>query len=360
MQKKQTGGFARMLRRQPKPLWLVIVCHILALGIALLVYATFHHVIVREEVAEGLKSSRSGAVEAMAQETPVPEVQAEIVSEATVEPEITPEPAPTDAPGSFRIKFADKFTTGAVEATDTTYRSANVNLTVSTTRYMESDCHVADVYVADIGYLVTAMADDKYGRGFREWPAEFAQRYNALITLSGDYYGGRSDGVVIRNGTLYRDQFVSSDVCVLYWDGTMKTMEAYEFDVDTEMANGAYQAWNFGPILLDKQGQPMTEFNSDVLKANPRAAIGYYEPGHYCLVMVDGRSSRSDGLAMEDLSKFMHSLGCTAAYNLDGGQTAVMACGDKLINDQAGSGRQCSDYIMVLDAITGFDGAERG
>ena len=353
MQKKQTGGFARMLRRQPKPLWLVIVCHILALGIALLVYATFHHVIVREEVAEGLKSSRSGAVEAMAQETPVPEVQAEIVSEATVEPEITPEPAPTDAPGSFRIKFADKFTTGAVEATDTTYRSANVNLTVSTTRYMESDCHVADIYVADIGYLVTAMAEDKYGRGFREWPAEFAQRYNALITLSGDYYGGRSDGVVIRNGTLYRDQFVSSDVCVLNWDGTMETLEAYEFDVDRAMENGAYQAWNFGPLLLDKQGQPMTEFNSDVLKANPRAAIGYYEPGHYCLVMVDGRSSRSEGLTMTDLSNFMYSLGCKAAYNLDGGQTAAMVKANEIYGAPYKGGRDVSDVIMILDYMIG-------
>ena len=353
MQKKQTGGFARMLRRQPKPLWLVIVCHILALGVALLVYATFHHVIVREEVAEGLKSSRSGAVEAMAQETPVPEVQSEIMPETSVEPEITPEPAPTDAPGSFRIKFADKFTTGAVEATDTTYRSANVNLTVSTTRYMESDCHVADVYVADIGYLVTAMANDKYGRGFREWPAEFAQRYNALITLSGDYYGGRSDGVVIRNGTLYRDQFVSSDVCVLNWDGTMETLEAYEFDADRAMENGAYQAWNFGPLLLDKQGQPMTEFNSDVLKSNPRAAIGYYEPGHYCLVMVDGRSSRSEGLTMTDLSNFMYSLGCKAAYNLDGGQTAAMVKANEIYGAPYKGGRDVSDVIMILDYMIG-------
>ena len=80
MQKKQTGGFARMLRRQPKPLWLVIVCHILALGAALLLYATFHHVIMREEMAEGVRSSRSGAVEVMAQETPAPEVQSAMVA----------------------------------------------------------------------------------------------------------------------------------------------------------------------------------------------------------------------------------------------------------------------------------------
>lgn len=354
MQKKTGGRLSRMLRRKPKPLWLVIVCHILALVVALLLYALPHHVITRKETAVGIQSSRSDAVTAMAGQTPEP-VAPEPTAAATVEPEATLEAEPvaaaqpTDAPGSFRVKFADKFTSGAVESTDTTYRSANVNLTVSTTRYQDSDCHVADVYVADIGYLVTAMADDQYGRGYREWPVEFAQRYNALITLSGDYYGGRSDGVVIRNGMLYRDKFVSTDVCVLYWDGTMETLEAYEFNVDAAMENGAYQAWNFGPILLDKQGQPMTEFNSDVLKSNPRAAIGYYEPGHYCLVMVDGRTAQSDGLTMEELSNFMYSLGCTRAYNLDGGQTAALVKANEIYGKPYKGGRDVSDVIMVLD-----------
>ena len=339
----------RQASKRPKPLWIIIVLHLLALGCALLLFALFHHVIARQEQAVGLQSSRSGAVEAMAvQTTPAPAAEP-VQSEATPEP--TAEPAPTDAVGSFRIKFADKFTSGNVEMTDTTYKSSNVNITFSTTRYQGSNCHVADVYIADIGYLITAMADDKYGRGYREYPVEFAKRYNALVTLSGDYYGGRTDGVVIRNGTLYRDEFVSSDIAVLYWDGSFKTMEAYEFNLENEMANGAYQAWNFGPILLDKSGQPMTEFNSDVLKANPRAAIGYFEPGHYCFVMVDGRTAQSDGLTMTDLSAFMYELGCTAAYNLDGGQTAAMCKAGEIYGNPYKGGRDVSDVIMILDTM---------
>ncbi len=40
----------------------------------------------------------------------------------------------------------------------------------------------------------------------------------------------------------------------------------------------------------------MTEFNSTLGKANPRTAVGNYEPGHYCFLVVDGRQpGYSDG-----------------------------------------------------------------
>jgi exopolysaccharide biosynthesis protein len=119
------------------------------------------------------------------------------------------------------------------------------------------------------------------------------------------------------------------------------------------MDRGAYQAWNFGPMLLDRNGEIKTEYNASkkVHDVNPRAAIGYAEPGHYYMVVADGRSSSSVGLSLNSLSNLFAELGCKAAYNMDGGQTAVMVCGSEVINDQAGDGRQCSDFVMVVDEI---------
>lgn len=44
---------------------------------------------------------------------------------------------------------------------------------------------------------------------------------------------------------------------------------------------GAYQIWSFGPRLLDGNGKAFAsndDFVSTVKGANPRSAIGYYEP----------------------------------------------------------------------------------
>ncbi len=342
--RRRQGGenwFARQWKMRPKPAWMVITAHVLVLTAALLLYAVPHHVRPRQEAAIGLTSSRS-----VAQPTATPE---------PAQPAATPEPAATqtlvDGVGEFRVKFADKFTTGAVEQTENSYRSANVNVTFSTLRHKDANVNIADIYVADISCLTNAFGKDTFGRGSRyaEHPTTIAARYNAVATLSGDYYGGRSDGVVIRNGTLYRDENVTRDVCVLYWDGTMKCFSPSEFNAEREMANGAYQAWNFGPMLLTADGLNMETFNSDVTSKHPRSIIGYYEPGHYCLIMVDGRSDESEGLNMEYCSILAYTLGLKQAYNLDGGESATLVKGNTVFGVPYKGGRNISDVIMIVD-----------
>ena len=104
-----------------------------------------------------------------------------------------------------------------------------------------------------------------------------------------------------------------------------------------------------GAMLLDETGMHKENFNSAVDKANPRTAIGYFEPGHYCFVAVDGRNSESDGLTMQQLSLLMEKLGCKVAYNLDGGKTSIMVWNDQVANVPSAGGRKCSDAVMILD-----------
>lgn len=237
-----------------------------------------------------------------------------------------------------------------------------MNVTINQVRELGTEIYIADIYVKDISCLQNAFGKDTFGRGFYEWPKKISARKNAIVTINGDFCGGRNNGVVLRNGVLYRDDpNLKRDVGVIYWDGTMECFGPKEFDVHAEMERGAYQVWNFGPMLLDANGNTMTEFNSKVGPRNPRAAIGYFEPGHYCLVVVDGRSYQSMGMSLENLSIFMADLGCKQAYNLDGGETAAMAVGDELISVPADGGRVCSDFVMVIDQITEtFEEAERG
>lgn len=358
MRNQRGGWLSKQWRKRPKPIWMVIVLHVLALAVALLIYVLPHHVIPREGTPVGVRSVRgNGTPAAQSEASPEPSSAPELPAEPSAEPTVEPSAEPTEPTGYFGNLLADKFTNGEVEVTENSYRSANLNITMLDGRLSDANYHVADFYIADISCLRTAFGKDQFGKGFAEHIESIAGRFGSIIALSGDYYGARDDGIVIRNGLLYRNERNINDVCILYWDGTMKCFEPHEFNAETEMANGAYQGWCFGPMLLDKQGQPMDSFNSDVVRANPRAAIGYISPGHYCFVMVDGRSNSSKGLTMTDLSQLMFDLGCTAAYNLDGGQSAEMVKGTLEVGAPYKGGRAISDVIMILDTIEQEDAA---
>ena len=173
-----------------------------------------------------------------------------------------------------------------------------------------------------------------------------AEENKAVLAISGDYYGIRDNGVVIRNGELFREALFD-DVLLMNYDGSMQTFTREAFDIEQVKTKGAWQAWSFGPMLLE-EGQPMTVFNSDVTRLNPRSAIGYYEPGHYCFVLVDGRQpDYSEGMTMQQLSQLFYDLGCKTAYNLDGGQSAMMVFNGEIVNQPYKGGRNVSDIIFI-------------
>ena len=71
----------------------------------------------------------------------------------------------------------------------------------------------------------------------------------------------RTKGVVVRNGVVYR-KTTFKDVCLLYYDGVMETMPAKQFNADAAIARGVYQAFSFGPALLDANGKAMEEYDT--------------------------------------------------------------------------------------------------
>ncbi len=246
-------------------------------------------------------------------------------------------------------KFAEKYT-DTVVVTENSYSSPDVSITVSEKTMGDITYYLADIYVRDITCFQTALARNTYGSGFRDSIKDMATMSQALLAVNGDYYGNTSEGVVIRNGVIYRANPTNCDVCVLYYDGTMRVMPGASFSVEEAIAQGAWQAWTFGPALLDTDGSVLTSFDSTgrIISANPRTAIGYYEPGHYCMIVVDGRGE-SAGITLPELSRLFYDLGCTAAYNLDGGNSSIMVWNDEIINNPSGGGRESSDALLIAE-----------
>ncbi len=246
-------------------------------------------------------------------------------------------------------KFAEQYT-DTVVVTENSYSSPDISITVTENTLGRTTYYLADIYVRDITCFQSALARNTYGSGYRDSIEDMAVLNRALLAINGDYYGNTTEGVVIRNGVIYRANPTNCDVCVLYYDGTMRVMPGSSFSVEDAIAEGAWQAWTFGPALLDTDGSVLTSFasTSRIVSANPRTAIGYYEPGHYCMVVVDGRGE-SAGITLSDLSGLFHDLGCRAAYNLDGGNSSIMVWNNEIINQPSGGGRESSDALLIAE-----------
>ena len=330
--------------RKPMHWALLILTHVAVLGIMLVIYVLPHHVFSYEAVDTGITSSRE-VFDVEPQITPVPVVKTDAETDTAALPTVEP----TDAPGSFKIKYADKFSDGSKSVSNGTYTGPYCSVTVTKGTEFSSNYTIADIYVSDVSCIVSGFAKDAYGRNY-EWITDIAERNLAIACINGDFYCAGNYGVVIRNGKLYRAARSGSDICVLYWDGTMKVVPHEKFNAEKQMKLGAYQAWSFGPSLLTSEGEAIQSFEGQNLRrANPRTAIGYFEPGHYCFVVVDGRQKNSRGMTLEQLSALMAQIGCKVAYNLDGGESSSMVVCNKLYTSPANGGRAIADTIMVLD-----------
>ena len=221
---------------------------------------------------------------------------------------------------------------------------------------IESPYTVADLYVRDVRCLQTYFAGAKYiPTGHGEPILQLMEESGAIFAANGDYYSMQFGSAVLRNGILYRYPTASYDVFVLYDDGSVQIVDGSVRRTNTawdELLQNAWQAWSFGPSLLDETGKAYPNLQESmfgfIVNRNPRTGIGYFEPGHYCMVVVDGRSQGAAGATFEELAAIFESLGCTRAYNLDGGGSSVMAFNGEIITNQS-TERKLPDIILVAE-----------
>lgn len=269
-------------------------------------------------------------------------------------------------------KFADKFT-DTVVAKDLSYTSPDLAIQLFYNQYdtgrldrSNSGKHekygtkvsyiLADIYIGDITCFQTAFAQDIYGVGYSEKLSDMSKRMKSVLAVNGDSYSNnrhKDNGTIIRNGVVYRSQRTDAETCVLNWDGTIDIYSPNQIDLQQLIERGAYQSWIFGPSLLDENGKAKKSFLTwDYIKeSHPRTALGYYEPGHYCLLLVDGRQDSSRGMFLDEMAKVFEDLGCKAAYNLDGGHCSFMNFQGQTANHPYKSEHEVMDGIFIKEGL---------
>ena len=235
------------------------------------------------------------------------------------------------------------------------YKDDNISINISEYYENNTRIYVADVKLSSAQYLKTAFANDTYGKNVSAATSDTAAAKNAILAVNGDYYGARESGYVIRNGVIYRDYgSADTDVLCIYADGHFGITNSSEKTCEELIAEGVWQAFSFGPSLIENGTVTVTE-KDEVGKAkasNPRTSIGIIDDKHYIFVVSDGRTSESEGLTLKQLADFMQKLGATTAYNLDGGGSSTMYFDGEVINNPTTSGnniseRKVSDIVYI-------------
>jgi exopolysaccharide biosynthesis protein len=252
-------------------------------------------------------------------------------------------------------------TTGGT-VSGTTYTSDLATIDISTTVVGsgtdQATYVVGDVTLTDATALRSAFANDEFGLNIIEVPSVIASSVNAVFAVNGDYYGFRDTGIVIRNGTVFRDTGAREGLA-FYRDGTMRLYDETASDADQLVKDGVWQTLSFGPGLV-KDGKIVAGIDSVEVDTNfgnhsiqglqPRTAIGLAEANHLIFIVVDGRSAGySRGVGLSELAQLFVDRGATVAYNLDGGGSSTMVFDGHLVNNPLGRGQErgTSDILYI-------------
>ncbi|BBB48303.1 phosphodiester glycosidase family protein [Pelolinea submarina] len=255
------------------------------------------------------------------------------------------------------------------DSTETTFSYDDWNyegngISISITEYSSGSGNdaltyfVADVVLTDAAQLQNAFADNQFGQNIIEYTSEIAAENNAIFAINGDYYGFRDDGIIIRNGVIYREDPARIGLA-FYQDGSMQVYDETQTSAEELLAAGVWNTLSFGPALLD-DGEIVenlstveidTNFGNHPIQGNqPRTGIGIIDDNHFVFIVVDGRSKGySMGVTLDEFAQMFQQLGCTEAYNLDGGGSSTMYFLGRVVNNPLGRNKErgTSDILFI-------------
>ncbi len=249
--------------------------------------------------------------------------------------------------------------------TDEGYTDDTITVVIQQLTQDDSIYHVAYVTVASPTQLRTYVAGGLSST--RTAPTTtLAESVNAVVAVNGDFYSKFSGGWIVRQGETVRKK-VSDNYDLLLIDENAdfhlilagKTNQKDGITAllkDHEIVN----AFFFGPALV-MDGEVCdiaSSYGWDPFADNPRAAIGQMGPLSYVVVTVDGRIDESAGVTLPTLAAFMKQLGCTQAYNLDGGNSSALVFHNEMLSIKGNYSERSVNDIIYFASATGQGDAQ--
>lgn len=235
---------------------------------------------------------------------------------------------------------------------DREYQDETLHVWIEDLQRDDSVYHVAHVVVADASQLRTALSGSP-GEEVKAEPGTMARANNAVLAINGDSYLYRSRGYVVRQGVVLRKSMTTDlDLLLIDTAGDFHALRKPTRNAirDALAATDVAQCFAFGPVLV-MDGQVQTVYNTygfSPQDRSPRTAIGQVGPLSYVFVVVDGRQDGSRGVTHKQLAAVMGELGCTVAYNLDGGGSSTLVFHGKVFNSLSEDAERLNSDILYV------------
>lgn len=247
-----------------------------------------------------------------------------------------------------------------------TYRNDQATITVTKSVTGTGDdtvvAFIADVTLTDVTALRAAFAGEPLDAGSRSSITAMSRNNNAVLGFNSDFASYRDDGIVIRNGTVYRDIGARHGLGIRR-DGSFLLYDETQTSAEELLADDVWQTQSFGPHLL-RDGElaegidtyEIGDFGEvepggpgSIQGLNPRTGIGMIAPNHFLVIVVDGRGANgSRGVTLPEFAEIFRDAGAVDAFNLDGGASSTMYFDDAVVNaPSGGSERLTSDMLFI-------------
>lgn len=241
---------------------------------------------------------------------------------------------------------------------DHEYQDDTLHVLIEDQTMDDSIYHIAHVDITDPSQLRTALSCDP-GQSSKAPASTIANASNAVIAINGDSYLYRSSGYIVRQGQVLRKSFTAKlDMLMIDDAGDFHALRKPDRAGFTTLLDSLNisQCLAFGPVLvMDGELQAIrVNYGFSAQDRSPRTAIGQVGPLSYVLVVADGRQDQSRGVTHQQMGKMMASLGCTVAFNLDGGGSSTMVFHGKVYNSLSeGAERDISDIVYFATGLGG-------
>ncbi len=196
--------------------------------------------------------------------------------------------------------------------------------------------HYAKVKIAHASQLRTAAALD-FTKRIPNRVDLIGRSVNAVLAINGDFFGSHTDGFILRQGTVYRDQIERKcDLLLIDEDGDFHIIfynEDQTVDKTHWEGKKIINAFTFGPalivndeVVLHKEADPAIADAPDRGARTCLLQLGHLE---YMVLTV-----RELGCSLEEMITLIQSLTdhVVCAYLLDGGNSSQMAFQGRLVN----------------------------
>ena len=303
----------------------------------------------------------TGSLIAYQAPTPAPTATPSPIPTPTPTPASTDTPAPAKAADSEAVYFRQEGEPAEVVVSDYDqghweYRSDILSVIIDRVLTREKENHPYCKYVAHV--RMREVNSFRSGVSARydiamaiESPWRLARNYRAVLAVTGDNINNADisfKGILIRSGILYADNG-GDDTMVIGDDMTMRVYHRREVLGLDLLDSGVLASYSFGPILVENGQVNPNAGKHRVFKENPRCGVGMVEPGHFVVIVSDGRDpDRAYGYTLQEFAQVFANEGVQIAYNLDGGSSAAMVFMGEAVNRHTVGGKQRSwaDCLM--------------